>query len=536
MLRRLPRALRRPEGLVPRTRWLFLVFALLALLMSLPGPLAVAGAVTLPLVVVAATTLVVSWVRTYRTGRQSVLGDAVDCVAITAFTLSCPAPAMVFSITFCALWFHAVHGSTGRGVLRSAAYALAVLAAVPLWGLVPGHAPTTQLAPVVGTAPVMLLTYVVVRVLALGLFARERAAQRDALLVRIGTDLLGTTEHARIAEQAVAGSRALCAITPGLRSMAVLTGDGAATVLDTAGDFERVPGVLPAQVVPEGIVPGLAVPVERTAELDAAAGRPCGWVCMDLPEVEGVSVLVGAPGGVDPDVVVSFQQLGNQVGLATANIRGHELLRSQARTDALTGLANRGRFQEELAAARGERAVLFVDLDDFKAVNDGLGHGAGDELLQHVARQLQTVVRPGDVGARLGGDEFAVLLHGASAAQAVEVGERVVRSVSVPVQLAAGPARVGVSVGVVHVTAALDPEQLLHRADTAMYAAKAAGKGRVVLFGAERDGAERDGAERDGAERDGAERDGAERDGAERDGAERDGAERGGAAPAGAAR
>jgi diguanylate cyclase (GGDEF)-like protein len=479
--RRLLDALRRPEGLVPHTRWLFLVFAVLALLMSLPGPLAVAGPVTLPAVLAASVVLVTSWTHAYLSRRESLLRDVADCVAITAFTLSCPAPAMVFSITFCSLWFHAVHSSTRRGLLRCGAYAAAVAAALPLWGFVPGHAPTTEAAAVFGTAPVMFLTFAVVRVLALGMFARGRAAQRDALLVGFGTTLLGTTDMARITEEGMASSRALCAATPGLRSLAVRRHTDRSVVLGVAGAFEHAPTDLPGALVPPGLLPGAVVPVAHTAELDAAAGQACRWVCLDLPEVEGVSILIGAPGRLEPEVVLSYQALANQVAQAARNARVHQLLSAQARTDALTGLANRASFEEHLAASareEGDRAVVFVDLDGFKSVNDRLGHAAGDELLRHVAGRLREVVRPGDVCARLGGDEFAVLLRGASAEQAVAVGRRVVELVSEPVRLAAGPARVEASVGTAHAAGPADPQELLHRADTAMYAAKVAGRSR----------------------------------------------------------
>jgi len=473
--------MRRPEGLVPRTRWLFLVFAVLALLMSLPGPLAVAGRVTLPAVLGASAVLVTSWSHAYLSGRDSLLRDVADCLAITTFTLTCPAPAMVFSVTFCALWFHAVHSSTRRGLLRCVAYGLAVAAALPLWGLVPGHEPSTQAAPVFGTAPVMLLTFVVVRVLAQVMFARERAAQRDALLVGFGTTLLRMTDAAGIAREAVASSQALCATTPGLRSLAVRRLADRVEVVGVAGAFVDPPAQLPAGVVPPTLPAGVAVPVDRTAELDAATGEACRWECLDLPEVDGVSILLGAPGRLEPDVVVSFQSLANQVALAVGNARVHRLLSLQARTDALTGLTNRAGFQEVLAASAGEGdlALLFVDLDGFKSVNDRFGHAAGDELLRHIAAGLRGVTRPDDVCARLGGDEFAVLLRGASAEQAEAVGRRVVELASQPVQLSRGLVQVGASVGTAAATGAVDPEELLDRADTAMYAAKTAGKGRV---------------------------------------------------------
>jgi len=465
---------------VPRTRWLFLVFAVLALLMSLPGPLTVAGQVTLPALLVASAVLVASWTHAYLSGRESLLRDVADCLAITTFTLTCPAPPMVFSVTFCALWFHAVHSTTRRGLLRCVAYGLAVAAALPLWGLVPGHAPTTQAAPVFGTAPVMLLTFVVVRVLAQVMFARERAARRDALLARLGTRLLGMTDVALIAREGVASSQALCATTPGLRSLAVRRRDGGVEVASVAGEFAQAPGHLPAGVVPAVLPEGVAVPVPHTAELDAAAGEACRWVCLDLPAVDGVAVLLGAPGRLEPDVVVSFQSLANQIALAASNARVREQLSRQARTDALTGLANRAGFHEALAAAAGgDVALLFVDLDGFKAVNDAFGHAAGDELLSHVAAGLRQVTRPQDVCARLGGDEFAVLMIGASPEEVAGVGRRVVEMASAPVTLSRGVARVGASVGTASSTAAGDPRDLLDRADTAMYAAKTAGKGRV---------------------------------------------------------
>jgi len=475
-------ALRRPEDLVPRTRWLFLVFAVLALLMSLPGPLTVAGRVTLPALLGASAVLVTSWTHAYLSGRESLLRDVADCLAITTFTLTCPAPAMVFSVTFCALWFHAVHSTTRRGLLRCVAYGAAVAAALPLWGVVPGHEPSTQAAPVFGTAPVMLLTFVVVRVLAQVMFARERAAQRDALLVGLGTTLLRTGDAAGIAREGVATSQALCAATPGLRSLTVRRADGHLEVVGAAGAFAHAPGRLPADVVPPALPAGVAVPVPRAAELDAAAGEGCRWVCLDLPGVDGVSVLVGAPGRLEPDVVVSFQSLANQVALAVGNARVHRLLSLQARTDALTGLANRAGFHEALAACAGEGdvALVFVDLDGFKAVNDRFGHGAGDELLRHVATSLLEVTRPEDVCARLGGDEFAVLLRGAGAEEAAAVGRRIADQASVPVRLSRGEVRVGASVGTASATGPVDPEELLDRADTAMYAAKTAGRGRVA--------------------------------------------------------
>ena len=126
--------------------------------------------------------------------------------------------------------------------------------------------------------------------------------------------------------------------------------------------------------------------------------------------------------------------------------------------------------------------MLFVDLDDFKDVNDAYGHAGGDELLQEVAVRLVRCTRPRDLCARLGGDEFAILVRGATAEVVNEMAERIVASVAQPVLLANGTARVGASIGVATGTTETEPDQLVHQADVAMYAAKAKGKGRIQVF------------------------------------------------------
>jgi diguanylate cyclase (GGDEF)-like protein/PAS domain S-box-containing protein len=152
--------------------------------------------------------------------------------------------------------------------------------------------------------------------------------------------------------------------------------------------------------------------------------------------------------------------------------------------DSLTGLANRVRFQDraEEAVARARRdgtvvGVLFLDLDDFKVVNDTLGHSSGDELLVAVARRLTGVLRPHDTAARLGGDEFAALVEGVTTpAEVEEVAERIITALAAQFALDKGLASGGASVGVATTAEAGDAEELLQHADLALYAAKAAGK------------------------------------------------------------
>ncbi len=154
--------------------------------------------------------------------------------------------------------------------------------------------------------------------------------------------------------------------------------------------------------------------------------------------------------------------------------------------DALTGLANRVLLQDrvEHAVARAGRdgtvvGVLFLDLDDFKVVNDTLGHSSGDKLLMAVAQRLTGLLRPHDTAARVGGDEFAVLIEGAiSPAEVDEVAERIVTALATPFTVDRGPVGGGASVGVATTVEAADAAELLRRADLALYAAKAAGKGQ----------------------------------------------------------
>jgi len=165
-------------------------------------------------------------------------------------------------------------------------------------------------------------------------------------------------------------------------------------------------------------------------------------------------------------------------------------LRWRAFQDELTGLANRSLFTDRLRHALLRRggpardvAVLFIDLDDFKTVNDSLGHQAGDELLVQVARRLPVALRAADTAARLGGDEFAVLLEEADERQAQDVAQRILAELAVPFLVSGREVFVGASVGVTTSQQDIDdPEVLLRNADIAMYQAKAGGKNRHETY------------------------------------------------------
>ncbi len=178
---------------------------------------------------------------------------------------------------------------------------------------------------------------------------------------------------------------------------------------------------------------------------------------------------------------------GSVLAASLAHLASWRLNERQGLHDPLTGLANRTRMRTTLGRLLGEGTgpvgVLYLDLDDFKDVNDTRGHAAGDELLVGIAARLQASVRGGDEVTRLGGDEFAVVVDG-DVEEAVAVGERVLARLAQPVLVGGRPLTVHVSIGVADTATAGDrrPGTLLRNADLAMYRAKALGKNRLVRY------------------------------------------------------
>jgi diguanylate cyclase (GGDEF)-like protein len=215
-------------------------------------------------------------------------------------------------------------------------------------------------------------------------------------------------------------------------------------------------------------------------------------------EVRGfLSLHHARPGQFRRDVLALLERFGAEAVLAvdsstelSARRRLESRLREQAERDPLTGLANRTVLLDRLGAALtgeqrgGDVAVLYLDLDRFKSVNDSLGHAGGDELLVGVARRLSGLVRCADLVARLGGDEFVVLVDEISEpAEAARLAERMLAALAQPLTVAGTQVVIGASIGVATVRGAgQHPTSVLQDADIAMYQAKRAGKDRYVVF------------------------------------------------------
>ena len=194
----------------------------------------------------------------------------------------------------------------------------------------------------------------------------------------------------------------------------------------------------------------------------------------------------------DQDDLELVRLFTNHVAIALENARTRDRLVEAAVTDPLTGLPNRRLFTDRVERALARRArsekrvaVLFLDLDDFKLVNDSLGHAAGDDVLAAVGTRLRTCIRTTDTVARLGGDEFAVLLEDVEAeAEALAAAERIMAALAEPLPLPGRTVSVRASVGLAldRAEPGMTVVELLRNADTAMYQAKAAKPGRLAVF------------------------------------------------------
>jgi diguanylate cyclase (GGDEF)-like protein len=310
--------------------------------------------------------------------------------------------------------------------------------------------------------------------------ARVAELKHDAAVV--AADLLATTDHLAMEAAALAEERSAAAVRRFDQARLILT----LTVLLTL-------------VVSVAVAVHLATSVSRPVEAlvrgtRALAGGELG-VTIEVPDRSELG-----------ELAAHFNAMSTALrdGYATLQAEIDERKRAEARLvydafhDALTGLPNRALFvdrvQHVIEAGRrhGEQlyAVLFLDLDRFKVVNDSLGHLVGDHLLVAVAQRLSECLRPGDTVARLGGDEFAILLDRiGERADATRVSSRILRALSRPLDVDGHELFASASIGIALSSERYQgPEQALRDADIAMYQAKARGKACAVIFDAEAHG------------------------------------------------
>lgn len=335
----------------------------------------------------------------------------------------------------------------------------------------------------------------------------EAAIERVRILQQAAFDFSAASNRAELGVALVrAVRRASDAVLVGILSV---NDDG------SFAEWEGVPGL--GITVPEGIAsPQSEVVSSRTAivctdqasieltfpELAAVYSAQHIEALCAIPvehggDIRGVVVCAfGRPRRLDQDLVDLLTALVTQAVVVLQGIVLHEQLTHQALHDSLTGLPNRPQSRRRLSqtlasAARHRRsvAVVFIDLDGFKAINDTLGHSAGDDTLRQVSARLSAVVRAGDVVARLGGDEFLILCDDIDEVGALSLAERVRDIVKQPLdripESLALSASIGISIrppGDDEVSA----EQMISSADEAMYASKRAGKDRTtsVVVGA----------------------------------------------------
>ena len=232
--------------------------------------------------------------------------------------------------------------------------------------------------------------------------------------------------------------------------------------LDSSAVLLARPGPLPAED---------ALSVGRLAFLGAAVAvipAVVGIRALVAGGTDGLLLTIGGPG----IAVLVMVRIGR---LSAQRNRAETALRYEASHDPLTDLPNRREFVarvgEELSIHH-DCVIAFCDLDGFKAVNDRLGHDAGDRLLVEVARRLRACVRDGDVVSRFGGDEFLILSRGAALEQVDAICERIVEALSRPIMLREEVVTIGASMGIAVAFGGDDPDDLIKRADRAMYSAK----------------------------------------------------------------
>jgi diguanylate cyclase (GGDEF)-like protein/PAS domain S-box-containing protein len=354
-----------------------------------------------------------------------------------------------------------------------------------------------------GTSHIFLISAVPMRDSA-GVWLGARGVGRDITTLRLQEEALSRArareEVSRAIVDAMLSERSFNdMLSAAARALALTTKSDRAWVL-CAGDEGRYDVGAAFGTLPHGtrhfLPPELALPVLTAQGL--VAFEAAGWHYVGAPTVlrgavNGGICVARAPGaaGFEEEIRALVGLVARHTAVAIAQAGQLRTLVDLALSDELTGLANRRAFQERyerwIKTATGPAtcaAILFIDLDDFKAINDRAGHGAGDALLRTFANLLTRDSRKRDLAIRLGGDEFAVFMENIPPEHVAVRVERLLRAVSdvpLPVQTGGGNLKLSIGVATVKASDKETADAVLARADKALYAAKREGKGRICF-------------------------------------------------------
>jgi len=405
--------------------------------------------------VLAAFALAYWWLRGYRAGGFSVWAAPAEGLALGLIGYGSHNWLVTLGLLFTSVSFRGLYGSWKHALALTVSLFAGSLGAILL---TQPERLTDFLQQTPGVVPLALFTAAV----AVSTRRQEQAAARERVFSRLGSTMVTTTDREVICRRSAEAAEEL---------LGGLPGGWVATTLRTpdAETISAIAGATPVELlVDEPADIRLRIPLQ---------GEKCQYG----------SLLVGAAVPIPDDLLPSLETLAAQTVLGLRNAEHVADLRHQAFHDNLTGLANRSQFHDHLqqALARARRgspvAILLIDLDRFKSVNDNYGHAAGDQLLVAVAQRLRDGIRGADTAARLGGDEFAVLLDGMdSPHDALLVAERLLAAIQEPVVASGVDVTPACSIGVAVWHGHPDNDALLRDADTAMYEAKTSGKGRVA--------------------------------------------------------
>jgi diguanylate cyclase (GGDEF)-like protein len=439
----------------------------------------------------------------HRRGHFGPLSGLLAAGALAAIGVAMGDPFRATELIYVGLFHQSLFRSWRSTATTTAALMLALVASITLSTyLVPSF--RWDLFEVVLQIPAVLLVGVI-HILGVTIGRHERAAIRERALAVTGSDLVAASSRAEVYAAAIAGAQALvapharAAVTLGVgpvNQMRIVasTGDRGHNLSDRFVDLTRVPAisVLLTEARPGEINAEVVNQLRRV--LGESERRPEATLFVSPLTVQGdlrgVLAVITAS-SLPEECKAGLTTLGWEVALALETIDLNDRLRHQAFHDPLTNLGNRTLLAEHARAALESTtgtdrhtALLLLDLDSFKMINDTLGHAAGDRMLVEVAERLTHCLPEQHCAARLGGDEFAVLLRDLERPheEAFAIAECLLLALRQPLPLDGKGIVPEASIGVAVGTAGASIETLLRDADLAMYAAKRAGKGRYVMF------------------------------------------------------